>query len=787
MERIQPPAWHFANKTGSRRTASGHPFPGVVRSPVDNIGIPDLDEVHKYRVYLPQNYLAQPDKRYPSVYLLHQFNSDSESYEIDKVDQILNREIAAGRSKDMIVVIPDSSGLSWWVNGTGPDGVKWQDMVVKDLVPHIDQKYRTIDDARYRGTSGVSMGGFGSFVIGFQYPDLFSSVVSHMGALSFTQANQNPVSIVQSYPVEALKRYSIYLDSGNEDVYRFDVPVANLHKYLKNKGVDHYAEIRDGLHDSAFYTKSIDLSFAQHSRHFADAGVNEGLLTGNLDIRTENGAKTAVYKVTANEGVSTYADQIPDSPYVKNQTPDLHMPVTLELINQGTGERVAVQQDIIAARSGHISKEGTLVIPSLADGKYSLILKGSVLDRTFTLATATYNVGGASNDGTGNTGGGSGGNVSSNSPVPPVVTPGANNTTGTSDSSTGAKGFSITSEQATAAIQKQADLQIQLTDGASLTLPYVVLKQMTTELGVNFKSINVTETPVLATEQQSMLQTGAQRMGGQFKPAGSFKNVRINATLEDGTIRQLDNTLVRPASIKLTSDQGTDPLLAGVYYWNKQGEAEFIRSKWDAETRTFEAPIHEWGTYSVLTFAKSFSDVEPASWYDRAVEVMVAQHIVTGISDTQFAPTKAVTRAEFAALLVRMLGLKETSSAPFVDVSKDSWYASSVAAAYEAGIVNGMSEEAFEPDRQLTREQMAVMTYNALQMQHPETRGTDEEVLNNFVDGKQIGTWAQQHLTALVQLGLIQGKGAKSIEPQQSASRVEAVQVLYNMMQFKNK
>ncbi|MDO7905706.1 alpha/beta hydrolase-fold protein [Paenibacillus sp. JX-17] len=735
----------------------------------------------KYRVYLPQSYLTHPDKRYPSVYLLHQFNSDSESYEIDKIDQILNREIAAGRSKDMIVVMPDSSGLSWWVNGAGPDGVKWQDMVVKDLVPHVDQKYRTIDDARYRGTSGVSMGGFGSFVIGFQYPDLFSSAVSHMGALSFTQAGQNPVSIIKSYPIEALKRYSIYFDSGNEDVYKFDVPVATLHKYLNDNGVDHYAEIRDGLHDSAFYTKSVDLSFAQHSRHFADAHVADGILAGSLNIRNEAGNKAALYQVTTKEGLNAYLDNIPASPYVKNQTPDLHIPITLELTNQATGERLVAQQDELATRSGSVSKDGTLAIPVLADGNYSIKLKASVLDRTFTLAAADYTVGGSTGGSSGNTGGGSAGGSNSGTPV---VTPGGDGTAGTSN---GAGGFTITGEAAAAALQKQTDLQIQLSSGISLVLPYDALNQITTELGQGFKLLNWTAAPVTAADQKSMTQSAGQRMGGQLKPAGSFINLEMTATLADGSIRKLNPAFRQPVKIQLAADSGTDQQLAGVYYWNAKGEAEFTRSKWNSKTRTFEAQVDHFGTYSLLTFTKPFNDVQSSSWYNRAVEVMVAQHIVTGVNDTRFAPSHPVTRAEFAALVTRMLGLEESSSASFADVSKDSWYASSVSAAYQAGIIKGVSADAFEPNRQITREQMAVMTYNALQKLNPGENGTGNDPLAGFTDAKNINAWAKQQMAALVQLGLIQGKNSSSIAPQGAATRAEAVQVLYNLLQHQSK
>ncbi|MEY8744874.1 S-layer homology domain-containing protein [Bacillales bacterium AN1005] len=185
-----------------------------------------------------------------------------------------------------------------------------------------------------------------------------------------------------------------------------------------------------------------------------------------------------------------------------------------------------------------------------------------------------------------------------------------------------------------------------------------------------------------------------------------------------------------------------------------------------------------------MTFTKPFNDVQSGSWYNRAVEVMVAQHIVKGVDDANFAPQSPVTRAEFAALLTRMLGLEETANAPFADVVKDKWYASSVAAAYQAGIINGVSDMAFEPNKQITREQMAVMTYNALQTLYPGEGGTTHDALAEFTDGGDIHPWAQQQLSTLVQLGLIQGNG-KSMKPQGVATRGEAVQVLLNLMEHK--
>ncbi|MBT2694789.1 alpha/beta hydrolase-fold protein [Bacillus sp. ISL-55] len=217
------------------------------------------------RVYLPEGY-ENSDKQYPVVYLLHQFQSDSSAFELDKVDLILDQAIAGKEIGEMIVVMPDSDGMSWWVNQE--NGSQWMDMVTKDLVPYIDQTYRTIADKNQRGISGVSMGGFGAYVIGMQNTDLFTSFASHMGALSSTVAGKNPIQLVKNADPEKLRELSFYFDSGDEDFYKFDIPAIDLHHYLKSVGVPHEFEIRSGNHNSEFYTGSIVKSFKHHSEHF---------------------------------------------------------------------------------------------------------------------------------------------------------------------------------------------------------------------------------------------------------------------------------------------------------------------------------------------------------------------------------------------------------------------------------------------------------------------------------------------------------------------------------------
>lgn len=218
-----------------------------------------------YRIFLPPSY-ANSTKRYPVVYLLHQFQSDSSAFILDNVHGLLDQSMRSGELEEMIVVMPDSDGMSWWINQS--NGPAWEDMVVKDLVPWIDAHYRTMKDADFRGISGVSMGGFGSFAIGFGNPEVFHSVASHMGALGFTMEEINPTQMLKSLDMETLAQYSIYLDSGDKDGYKFDLSALEVHRYLRELNIPHSFEIRDGVHDSAFYTASILKSFQHHADHF---------------------------------------------------------------------------------------------------------------------------------------------------------------------------------------------------------------------------------------------------------------------------------------------------------------------------------------------------------------------------------------------------------------------------------------------------------------------------------------------------------------------------------------
>lgn len=715
----------------------------------------------KYRVYLPPGYLTEQSKRYPTVYLLHQFNSDSEAYEIDKIDQILDKGIAESSVRDMIVVIPDSSGMSWWVNGEGPDGVKWQDMVTKDLITLIDDQYRTIDDARYRATSGVSMGGFGAFAIALQYPDLFSSAASHMGALSFTMSGQNPVNIVTQYPVDALKRYSLFLDSGNLDGYRFDLAVNTLHKYLTNAGVPHYAEIRDGAHDSAFYTKSIGLSFAMHSRHFAPANVDSNVLSGKTSFsRSAAGTDQVMVELSVKEGINAYADHIPVSPYVKETNPALALPVTVDIFNTTVSESVYRWQDTVAVQGAADFSQKLILPEALAAGSYEIVLTSAVLDRSLELSRVPINISADSN-GTNNGGGA----------LPPVL-PG---NSGNRDSA-----VTVTIDDVMKAIDARRPLQFSVKDGSKLEVPFETLQQWINVAGTNqLQAIEWRITPISPSEQAAWIRAAALSWTGQLSPAGALVDLSIAAVRKDGTTQVLSAPFVQPVRLSLPAGTQAEQELKGIYHLTADQKLEYAGGTFDAATGTMTVKLDHFSKYGVWTYAKSYQDLTQSHWAHRAVQVLSARHIVNGVSDMIFAPDRQVTRAEFATMLTRSLGLQPDDSAlPFRDVPVDSWFYPSVAAAYQAGIIRGVSQDSFVPQKTITREEMAVMIYNAYRLKSGDAPASQGQT-TAFSDQSQIHDWAEPALNGVLNLGLMKGTSSSTLEPLSQATRAQSAEILY--------
>ena len=137
-------------------------------------------------VYLPPSYDTSPAKRYPVVYLLHGITDTPEvwmkawttrSDSWGTIPGVMDSGIAERAFGEMILVMPDQLtkwGGSFYTNSSVTGN--WEDFTVKELVSHIDGKYRTLARASSRGLAGHSMGGYGAIKLGMKHPDVFSVI-----------------------------------------------------------------------------------------------------------------------------------------------------------------------------------------------------------------------------------------------------------------------------------------------------------------------------------------------------------------------------------------------------------------------------------------------------------------------------------------------------------------------------------------------------------------------------------------------------------------------------------
>lgn len=174
-----------------------------------------------------------------------------------------------------------------------------------------------------------------------------------------------------------------------------------------------------------------------------------------------------------------------------------------------------------------------------------------------------------------------------------------------------------------------------------------------------------------------------------------------------------------------------------------------------------------------------FSDIGADHWALNAIAHSVARGYFKGEGEGRFAPNRAITRAEFVTILGRKAGIAPSgASAAFKDVNVGAYYAPYVAWAESKGIVKGTGNGKFEPNRTITREEMAVILDKFLGDQNKTYSSTNKAQFN---DGTTISSWAKGSVEKMANLGFLSGVGNGNFVPKGSFTRAQAAQVLYTI------
>lgn len=235
-----------------------------------------LGESVQYNIYLPAGY-EESNRSYPVLYLLHGYTDNEIGWtQFGEVQKIADKASAGLDVTDMIIVMPDA-GVSWYVNNH--DGsVNYEDFFTQELIPHIDENYRTRATKEFRAVAGLSMGGYGTLIMAMKHAELFTAAaplsaavflddeISEMPQENWDNALGTPfgeglegedrltnhyrensiLDIIENGDSEQLNSVDYYIDCGDDDfLIRGNLM---LYKALVENEVEAEFRVRDGAH-----------------------------------------------------------------------------------------------------------------------------------------------------------------------------------------------------------------------------------------------------------------------------------------------------------------------------------------------------------------------------------------------------------------------------------------------------------------------------------------------------------------------------------------------------------
>jgi enterochelin esterase-like enzyme len=240
-------------------------------SRVVKISIPSksLGIAMNVNVYLPATYPG--GGKYSVLYLLHGITDNEDKWTQGlRVQDNLDRLIGSNEIQPLIVVMPDidnSFGINTDKARNFPAMIsagKYEDYIIKELIPYIDKRYSTVANRSGRYIGGLSMGGWAALYLAFTHNELFSRVGGHSPAIinddwlypNFDLRNKrDPIALASNKKLENLH---VYLDCGDADSFKFFEGCGRLYKELQGNGVPSEYHLNSGGHDDAYWMANID-------------------------------------------------------------------------------------------------------------------------------------------------------------------------------------------------------------------------------------------------------------------------------------------------------------------------------------------------------------------------------------------------------------------------------------------------------------------------------------------------------------------------------------------------
>uniref|UniRef100_UPI00402A09B3 S-layer homology domain-containing protein n=1 Tax=Candidatus Scatomorpha intestinigallinarum TaxID=2840923 RepID=UPI00402A09B3 len=217
------------------------------------------------------------------------------------------------------------------------------------------------------------------------------------------------------------------------------------------------------------------------------------------------------------------------------------------------------------------------------------------------------------------------------------------------------------------------------------------------------------------------------------------------------------------------------------------GDSVHVYNAQKADTYYFYMPDQYVSVSAVFTgkyTSLPFNDVSYGDWYYNAVQFVYSKGIMDGVDYYKFAPNGTITRGMILTMLWRMAGEPfEMPVTSFTDVEIGRYYTTAVAWACRNGIADGMGESAFGPNDAITREELVTLLYRYAQYFGHSCIGTSIE---GFADAGSVSSYAYNAMCWAYKAGVVTGTTGSRLNPQGTASRAEAAQMIMSFYSFLN-
>lgn len=358
----------------------------------------------------------------------------------------------------------------------------------------------------------------------------------------------------------------------------------------------------------------------------------------------------------------------------------------------------------------------------------------------------------------------------------------------------------ISADTLKAALASHLNVTIKLT-GDTITIPVAALVDAASKAGATITVVNENGTYVLplsvldlddlaelkltikkVTGDDATAVADAVSAAGAEALSDAVEFVLVGVTKDGKTIEINDfgQTYVKR---KLPLNEEATKTATVAMFDPATGKLIFVPGKVSGKEAQFMRTGNS--IYVVVETSNSFSDIT-GHWAKANIELLASKFIVEGTAADIFEPDRNITRAEFAALVTRSLGLTATATSAtyFTDVKGDEWYTGVVGAAKAAGLVDGYEDGSFKPNAQITREELAAMVVRALKFAGQDTTVSATEqasLLSKFADADKI-VWAQNEIAAAVKAGIVDGMTDTTIAPNENATRAQSATMLKRLL-----